>query len=518
MDEFKTKGQRLLSALQGEEEPKYWLTRYVLLRAIGFVYLVAFLVTANQAIPLIGTDGILPAELYLGRLEGTMWSHPTLFWFTQSDWLMALLAWCGVALSAVVVIGRTNMVLMGLLWFLYLSFVNVGQIFYGYGWETMLLEIGFLAIFLCPVLTPSPFSARTPPPEPVIWLLRWVVFRVMFGAGLIKLRGDPCWDDLTCMMYHYETQPIPSPLSWYLHQMPDWFHKAGVLWNHVVELVVPWFIFGPRRVRHVAGVLLVVFQAMLIASGNLSFLNWLTIAACIACFDDSALQRFVPDSWKKHLDALSERANQWMPRRVVTWALVLLVAGLSFNPVVNMVSPNQVMNQSFTNYHLVNTYGAFGGVTRTRYEIVVQGTRDESPDEETEWKSYRFPCKPGPVDRAPCLITPYHYRLDWQIWFAAMSRAREHPWFLGFVYRLLEGHRGLGGLLAKNPFPKKPPTHIRALRYKYEFTESDTSENWWKRGEVETYLPPVSLQTEGFRRYLKGLGMIRSSRPATRDE
>ena len=509
MDEFKTTAQRVLDALQGEGETSYWLTRFAFLRALGAIYFVAFLVTANQAIPLLGSDGILPIELYFERIDATWWELPTLFWLSQSDAYMALLAWAGVLLSVVVALGRANAILMGVLWLLYLSFVNVGQIFYGYGWEMMMVEVGFLAIFLCPPFRWSAFPERSPPAPQVVWLLRWLVFRVMFGAGLIKLRGDPCWDDLTCLMYHYETQPIPNPLSWYLHQAPEWFHRAGVVWNHVVELVVPWFVFGPRRLRHAAGVLLIAFQATLIASGNLSFLNWLTIVACLGCFDDTFWRRLVPTSWYEYTRGLSEEAKPSIVRRAVSWTLVAGVAVLSFNPVLNMISPDQAMNRSFSNFRLVNTYGAFGGVTRTRYEVVVQGTREETIDEETEWTSYRFPCKPGPVDRDPCLVTPYHYRLDWQMWFAAMSPdAERHPWFLGFVYRLLEGHRGLAGLLEDNPFPQRPPTHIRAVRYKYEFTDARDGARWWRRRRVGIFLPPVSLESEGFRRYLERRGML----------
>lgn len=511
MDELKTTGQRIWDALQGEGETSYWLTRFLLLRALGAIYLVAFVVTAHQAIPLIGSDGVLPIPLFFERIDATWWELPTLFWVSQSDVWMALLAWTGVALSAVVMLGLANAPILGALWLLYLSFVNVGQVFYGYGWEMMMVEVGFLAIFLCPPVRWSSFPERSPPPPQVVWLLRWLVFRVMFGAGLIKLRGDPCWDELTCLMYHYETQPVPNPLSWYLHNMPGWFHEAGVVWNHFVELVVPWFVFGPRRVRHVAGVLIIGFQATLIASGNLSFLNWLTIVACIACFDDAMLRALVPTSWYTYVRGIDEEASASMGRRVVSWALVAGICVLSFNPVLNMISPDQAMNRSFSKFRLVNTYGAFGGVTRTRYEVVVQGTRADTIDGETEWQSYAFPCKPGPPQRAPCLISPYHYRLDWQMWFAAMSsEAENHPWFLGLVYRLLEGHRGLAGLLANNPFPDRPPTYIRALRYEYEFTDQGAGDRWWRRKRVGVYLPPVSLESEGFQRYLERAGMIRS--------
>ena len=230
---------------------------------------------------------------------------PTLFWFGISDNALSIFSWVGFALSLVVLGGYANAILLAVLWAMYMSIVHIGQIWYGYGWEIQLLETGFLSIFLCPLLDGRPFP-KSRPPILVIWLFRWLGFRIMIGAGLIKLRGDPCWRDLTCLYYHYETQPIPNPISRYLHFAPLWFHKFEVLWNHFVELIVPWFSFGPRTARHIAGVLLVTFQIFLIISGNLSFLNYLTIIPFLACFDDTFLRRFLPRSLVRR----AERAAQ----------------------------------------------------------------------------------------------------------------------------------------------------------------------------------------------------------------
>src|SRR6185503_8451913 len=320
----------------------------------------------------------------------------------------------GVVLSLAVCAGVTNAMVQLALWAIYLSFVHVGQIFYGYGWELQLVETGFLAVFLCPIRSVGPFPAS--PPAPVIWLFRWLIFRIMLGAGLIKLRGDPCWRDLTCLVHHYETQPIPNPLSYLLHALPPWFHKLGALFNHLVELVVPFFAFGPRRGRHIAGVLLIAFQGILILSGNLSFLNWLTIVPAIACFDDSALGRLFPAAWRERTLARSAGRSPSLPHRVAAFALAGLVALLSVNPVSNMLSPRQAMNATFDQFALVNTYGAFGSVGRERFEVILSGTRDGVLGEQTEWLEYELPCKPGDVTRRPCVISPYHYRLDWQIW------------------------------------------------------------------------------------------------------
>ncbi len=499
IDEFKTPGQKLAHALQGPGEASYRWTRFFLLRGLGLVYLIAFLAIDHQWLPLVGDSGLLPVERYL---EGeSPWSAPSLFWLSQADGFATALGWLGTALAALVVAGRVNAVIMAALWVLYLSFANVGQIFWGYGWEMLLLEAGFLAIFLPPLVRTRPFPDQPPSPT-VIWLYRWLIFRVMFGAGLIKLRGDPCWTELTCLAYHYETQPIPNPVSWYLDRLPEWWHRTGVLFNHLVEVVVPWFVFAPRRLRHAAGGLIVVFQGTLILSGNLSFLNLLTIVVAFACFDDRLWESLVPADWRSSDESATSRDSLSRPRRYITWTLAAGIALLSVNPVLNLVSPDQSMNRSYTPLHLVNTYGAFGGVTRTRYELEIQGTRDETLDDQTDWRTYRFPCKPGPLDRPPCIVFPYHYRLDWQIWFSAMREQAKRDWLVSLADRLLRGHEGVESLLAKVPF-EKPPEHIRIVRYRYEFTERWADDDWWTRERTGLFLRPVSLDSEKFLEYLR---------------
>jgi hypothetical protein len=281
------------------------------------------------------------------------------------------------------------------LWLLYTSFVNIGQDWYSYGWEIQLLETGFLAMFLCPLLDPRPFPKR-PPPVLIIWLFRWLTFRIMFGAGLIKLRGDSCWRDLTCLYYHYETQPIPNPLSRMFHFMPHWFQKFSTLWNHFIELVVPWFGFGPRLARHIAGVLLVSFQVILIVSGNLSFLNYLTIVPMLACFDDSLLSRLLPKALVERARRASENYSPTRTQEILALAFAIVVVALSIAPTLNLLSGQQMMNASFDRLHLVNTYGAFGSVGRERNEIIFEGSEDG-----VVWRAYEFPFKPGDPMRRP---------------------------------------------------------------------------------------------------------------------
>ena len=502
-----------------EQGNNYRLTRFVILRFVGLVYLVGFLVAANQIIPLIGHNGLLPADLFLDRLEGHFgsksqgfWQMPSLFWFNHSDAFIQGVMWAGVALSLIVLCGYANVIIMFVLWMLYMSLIHIGQLWYSYGWETQLLETGFLAMFLCPLFDPRPFPARAPHVL-IIWLYRWMIFRIMLGAGLIKIRGDECWRDLTALYYHYETQPVPNPLSRVLHFMPQWFHKAGVLWNHFVELIVPWFGFGPRLARHIAGVLMVSFMVILIFSGNLSFLNWLTIIPALACFDDTFWRRVLPRFITARADA-SARADARPSelQNVIVLAFTLIVVFLSFKgPVPNLLSSQQAMNTSFDRFHLVNTYGAFGTVGRERYEIVFEGTNDTIPEELADWKEYEFKVKPGDVSRRPAIITPYHYRLDWQIWFAAMATPNEYPWTIHFVWKLLHNDPGTLSLLASNPFPDGPPRFVRAVYYRYTYAPlGDKEGRWWQRQRIQgLWLRAFSKDDKNLIRMMETAGWLR---------
>src|SRR5438874_5283231 len=417
----------------------YWLTRFVILRLLGFVYAVAFLIAAQQLGPLIGEHGLTPANHFLASIHTQLGSGmagmlqvPTFFWFGISDNALLIFAWFGFGLSLIVLAGYANAVLLAILWAMYMSIVHVGQIWYGYGWEIQLLETGFLSIFLCPLIDGRPFP-KCRPPVLVIWLFRWLGFRIMIGAGLIKLRGDQCWGDLTCLYYHYETQPIPNPISRYLHFAPHWFHKFGTAWNHFIELVVPWFSFDPRTGRHIAGILLVSFQIVLIISGNLSFLNYVTIIPFLACFDDTFLRRVLPRPIVKRAERAAQESEPSRINNTIAIGLSLLVVYLSIAPITNLISERQMMNTSFDRLSLVNTYGAFGAVGKERDEIIFEGTDDAIITGDTTWKENEFKAKPGNPDLRPPFIAPYQPRIDWQIWFAAMASPAEYPWTLHFV-------------------------------------------------------------------------------------
>jgi hypothetical protein len=477
----------------------YWLTRFVLQRGIGVIYFFAFLTAVNQFRPLLGENGLLPAPLFLRQVGFR--NAPSIFHLFPNDRAFSLFGRLGVVLSSVAITGLSeqfgttfSVAVWGLLWIFYLSFVNVGQTFYAFGWESLLLESGFLAIFLG--------AAETEPSVIIIWLMRWVLFRVMFGAGLIKVRGDPCWRDLSCLDYHFETQPMPNPLSWYFHRLPAWVRKAGVLFNHFVELVVPFAYFAPQPIAAIAGLLTILFQGSLIVSGNFSWLNHMTLVLAFSTFDDFLLRTLIPFG----PSSLSPPSAVF---GAAVWGVAILVAILSVKPVRNLFSKNQVMNTIYNPFHLVNTYGAFGSITRPRYEIVLEGT-DEKVPTTASWREYEFKGKPGDILHRPPQVAPYHLRLDWLMWFAAMpSRQLTYPpWLIHLVGKLLEGDGPTLALLRKNPFPEAPPHYIRALTYHYRFTspaERRQTGCWWRRELVGTYLPPLSLEDAAFREILKEL-------------
>jgi hypothetical protein len=469
----------------------YWLVRFLFQRALAVIYLVAFLVAANQFRPLAGEDGLLPLEEYADA--ASFKERPSLFYLVSDDRVIGAAAWSGVGLSVLALAGvpywlpdayaiPASVLLWATLWGLYLSFVNAGRIFYGYGWESMLLETGFLTVFLG--------AGGTGPPVVVIWLLKWVLFRNMFGAGLIKIRGDDCWRDLSCLNYHYETQPMPNPVSWFAHHVPDRFHRVEVVGNHVVELAIPFLYFAPQPYASVGGAATIAFQSWLLLTGNFSWLNALTVVQAIPTFSDGVLATALPTM-------APTAAPTPSPLQVAALLLGVVVLALSVRPAKNILSESQVMNTAFDPLHLVNTYGAFGSITRDRYQLVIEGTRAADPDE-TDWAEYEFKGQPVRTDERPPQWAPYHLRLDWQLWFAAMRPrpTRRQRWFLALLEALLENDNATLGLLRTAPFPDDGLEMVRVIRYRYRFTspeERAETGQWWRRERVGTYVTAVSL-------------------------
>ena len=447
------------------------LVSELLFRGLGALYFVAFVAVLKQFRPLLGERGLLPVPDYVARTE--FWGSPSLFYWRYSDRLLMAVAGLGLALSALIVTGvplHSFSLSMGIwltLWALYLSVVNVGQHFYGFGWESMLLEAGFFAAFLGPA--PAQWSWIP------VWILRWMLFRVEFGAGLIKLRHDKCWRDLTCLHYHYESQPIPNATSWYFHRLPGVMHKASVLGSHFIQLVVPFGLFLPQPIAAVAGGLLMFHQFWLIVSGNYAWLNWLTLVLGFSAFPALA--------WPE--------GPAWAGPLLVAVGVGTLL--LSVQPTMNLFSKHQLMNHCYNPWRLVNTYGAFGSVTRKRYEIVLEGLV------EGEWREYDFKAKPGRLDRRPPQVAPYHLRLDWQMWFLPFSGPRfsklRDGWFLMFAQKLLQGDAATLGLLG--PTPWGPPESVRAQFYHYRYStgeERRATGHWWVRQWVCEYMPATRLK------------------------
>lgn len=475
-----------------------WFARLWFERGLAGLYAIAFLSALNQFPALLGERGLLPVPEFLRHRR---FRHaPSLFHWHYSDRLMKAVAMAGIALSVAMAAGAFANMPLGVamiawlvMWFLYQSIVNVGQTFYSFGWESMILEAGFFAAFLGPPwMEPSIF--------PVL-ILRWMLFRTELGAGLIKLRAGGCWLDRTALDHHHETQPMPNPLSRTVHHLPRWMLHGGVLFSHFVQVVVPFGLFLPQPVAGCAALLMIFHQLLLIIAGNYAWLNWLTIVLAFIA---------LPGNW---LAPMSPAAPAGLTPRPLYWDVTLIALAvwtlwLSIAPARNLCSKRQRMNYCWNRWHLVNAYGAFGTVTKERYEVVVEGTHAEDPlDSRQEWRTYEFKGKPTRLSRIPGVFAPYHLRLDWLMWFLPFSvivtprgllRRGEEPWFAAFVEKLLESDPAVTKLLKENPFPDQPPLYVRARFFLYQFTtrnEKKESGDVWKRTYVGDYLKPTRLHT-----------------------
>lgn len=471
----------------------YQVARFLIERGLGLIYFIAFVVAFVQFPALAGERGLDPAPQLLRVIR--FGAAPSLFHWRYSDALLRVVAAAGILLSAAVVVGLASaaplpitMAVWLALWFLYLSIMNIGGTFYGFGWESQLVETGFVAIFLG--------NASTTPPFITMLLFLWIGFRVEFGAGLIKLRGDECWRKLTCMDYHHQTQPLPNPVSWIAHHAPRVFHRLEALGNFGAQLVLPFGLFLPQPFASVAAVLMIGTQLYLVVTGNYSWLNWITIVALLAGISESSIRILLPSLAPAQLAATDTPV--WFVALTVGFAILVIV--LSYWPVRNLLSSRQAMNRSFNAWHLVNTYGAFGSVTRTRYEVIVEGTEGDDPTNDAAWREYEFKAKPTDPRRLPPQIAPYHLRLDWLMWFIPISPAYAGDWFVRFLYRLLEADRPTLRLLRHDPFGGRRPRYVRARLFHYRFSsfkELRETRAWWVRRPVSDLVPAIGLDRLG---------------------
>ena len=484
------------------ERPSFSLASWLFLRLLGVVYFFAFLSLATQILGLIGHNGILPAKEFLDMVRSRVgweryWVFPTLAWLGSSDTALQVMSVGGVAGALLLIFDIAPVLVLSLEWVLYLSLVTVGQDFLSFQWDNLLLEAGFLAIFLAPWhLWPhrSPQAPRVPR-----WLLWFLLFRLMFSSGVVKLSsGDPTWRNLTALEYHYYTQPLPTPIAWYVHLAPTWFHHGSAVFLFLVELAIPFLIFAPRLWRFVGGGCIILLQILIALTGNYAFFNLLTVALCVLLFDDAFLSHFFPRALAERLRVATSTPRRSTLRRWVTAPIALIILAAGLLQLADLLSIQWMPPSTF---HLLsdlepvrvaNGYGLFAVMTTSRPEIVIEGSNDGDT-----WLDYEFKYKAGDLRRAPRWVEPFQPRLDWQMWFAALGDYRSSPWFSHLMFQLLEGSPPVLALLERNPFPQSPPKYLRALVYDYYFTtwsERRAQGEWWHRRLLRNYFPAVSLK------------------------
>ncbi len=493
---------RAAVAIRGLEPETHLHTRRVFLSLLAVVYASAFASLWVQLDGLIGSGGIQPAARLLDQVASAaggarFWQLPTVFWLGSSDAALHAACATGVLASGLLLAGVAPRWALAALWLLYLSFVAVGGIFLGYQWDALLLETGFLAIWLAPARL-RPHDAWRAPVEPIaVWLLRFLLFKVMFLSGAVKLlSGDETWRALTAMDFHYWTQPLPSPMSWLVHHLPSAFHSFEVVATFAVELVVPWLVFLPRPWRWLAFPLLAGIQLTIFATGNYGFFNLLTLALCVLVLDDAALRRVLPAQLRPAApDPAGARPRGW-PRRRLVFAgfagLLFALSGLRMTEQLGVAvfrpEPLVALARAVGPFHSVNGYGLFAVMTTQRNEIALEGSHDGKT-----WLAYGFHYKPGPLDVAPAFAGLHMPRLDWQLWFAALRGCGGAPWLHAFLRQVLRGEPAVLGLLAENPFPDGPPRFLRTPFASYRYAPPG-GDAWWTAEPLGEFCPTVTLR------------------------
>jgi predicted DCC family thiol-disulfide oxidoreductase YuxK len=479
--------------------PTFYNARRWFLRLIGIVYLIAFVSYWTQVDGLTGRNGILPSAPWLEAIRDQFGSDsyrlfPTLCWLNSSDWFLHFLCAGGVLLSLLLVAEIVPALCLLLLWAFYLSLSVSGQIFMNFQWDYLLLEAGFLSIFLAPLRLLPSFHHETRISPLAHFLLCWLLFRLMLMSGVVKLTsGDESWWNLTALRYHYETQPLPTPAGWLMHQCPGWFQAASIVLMFAVEIGAPFLLFAPRRLRLTGVIALITLQLLIALSGNYCFFTLLTIGLCLLFIDDYAWPPF-----RKQL-TIKRGGIRWPGWFMVPLTVFVLICSGpllwdAFLPGTGWPRGLDTVYAYVEPFRSLNGYGLFRVMTKTRPEIIVEGSQNG-----VTWRPYEFKYKAGDVNRAPPIVAPHQPRLDWQMWFAALDDVRGEPWFVNFLARLLQGSRPVLQLLKENPFGESPPRYVRARLFQYHFTdlrEKRETGAWWKRGDEEIYCPEASLRQE----------------------
>jgi lipase maturation factor 1 len=500
--------------------PTYHIASALFLRLLGIVYLIAFVSLWTQIDGLIGDHGILPLNNYLDTIQqvfsrqappaSPVWNFPTLAWINPHNGFLHILCGAGTLFTFFLIVGIPPMPALILLWLDYLSLFYAGQVFLGFQWDILLLETGFVAIFMAPFVVRSKFLADRHPPRLAVWLVWWLLFRLMFESGAVKLTwndwikgpdGLPLantWASLTALNFHYWTQPLPLWTSWYVAQLPEWFQKLSVVFVFIVELVLPWLILGPRLLRYIACGGIVLLMLLISATGNYNFFNLLTIILALTLLDDKIWPRFLQRRIRGTDWPVLFSPTRWRSFLLIPFTVLALFVGarqiLQAIAPAELPGPSMLSKLNISQFMLVNEYGLFRQMTETRPEIVIEGSTDE-----IDWKPYEFRWKPGNLSRPPRCAMPHQPRLDWQMWFEALRLEQVHlatgaidpryasPWFRSFILQLLKGESDVVGLFAANPFPDAPPKYIRITLYQYQFTDWDQwrkTGNWWDRSLV----------------------------------
>jgi lipase maturation factor 1 len=479
--------------------PTYFVARRWFLSALGLIFLIAFVSVWVQIDGLIGSGGITPIADFLPAARAQLGNRafsmlPTLCWFNSSDAFLHFLCGGGILLSLLLIFRIAPAIsLLGLvLFYLSLAATSDGFLnpFLSYQWDALLIETGFFAIFLASWRLWPTKSNEPPVSRAAIFLLKLLLFKLMFMSGVVKLTcGEESWWNLTALDYHYWSQPLPTVIGWWADQSPEWFKKFSVAFCLVVEIIVPFFIWAPRRLRFIACALLIFLQITIGATGNYNFFNLLTIALCLLLIDDAV--------WRRKDSTVRDRRYKISDRLSIFAAIVILILTIPFDAwhiyssFQRYLEPPRLV-QRLEILRIVNGYGLFRVMTKDRKEIVIEGSADG-----LDWKPYQFKWKPGNVMRAPGWCQPHQPRLDWQMWFAALGSYRENPWLIQTMIALLHGQPKVAALFERNPFSDNPPRYIRATLYRYRFTTADEHRQtgaWWKRQELGEYLPSISLE------------------------
>ena len=503
-----SKLDRVYSA-PGLQPVSYLWVRFAFLRGLALIYLIAFASYWMQVDGLVGSHGIVPAQSVMTASKEEM-AHahmeakrfliaPTLCWWSASDAALHWQCFLGVACALALLAGIAPALMLFLLWALYLSLCSIPGPFLNFQWDALLLETGFLAIFFAPLQILERPSRQRRPSTLVLWLLRWLLFRLMLESGCVKLMsGDAAWWNLTALRVHYETQPLPTWLGWYAHQFPPFFQSFSVLVMFLIELVAPAFIFSGRRLRLAAAAIFAFFQVAILLTGNYGFFNWLTLLLCVPLLDDRVIcfsRAKIPPPANPSASARVSARWPWP----VTLLLTALAVPMTLIPFFRAMGVTQSwpppvvwLYDWVQPWRSFNGYGLFAVMTPTRPEIIVQGSADGQ-----NWLDYQFKYKPGDLTRAPAFVAPYQPRLDWQMWFAALGGPGRDPWFYHFEYCLLQNSAPVLALLGPNPFPKVPPKYVRAQLYEYHFTDRATRRAtgaWWRREWKGPYTQSLSLE------------------------